>query len=141
MVNKTPCKHILHMIQQHMADSNMIMSTTLFSVGKIRFGTYFQTITNEVGSYMFLCPDACTQPYPLVVLLRLYMNPVNLYCNTFVAYLEGSENKKSRNFCKTEATLVSKKAMRQQEGLKGPETCSRGFLIQLWVLFFDFFFV
>ena len=90
----------------------------MFSVGKISFEMYFQTITNESGVRL-VCSDASIQPYPLVLLLWLYINTVNLHYNTFEAHLEGPENKKSPNFCKTEATQCPKKAMHQKEGFQG----------------------
>ena len=73
------------------------LSTPLFSVGKISFEMYSQTITNESGVRL-VCSDASIQPYPL-----------NLRYNTFVAHVEGPENKKTPNFCKTEATQCPKK--------------------------------
>ena len=70
---------------------------------------YFQTITNASGVRL-VCSNASIQRYPLVLLPWLYINTVNLHYNTFAANVEGPENKKSPNFCKTEATQCLKKS-------------------------------
>ena len=77
-----PCKHILHHSTAHDRFQPDHLSTPLFSVGKISFEMYSQTITNESGVRL-VCSDASIQPYPL-----------NLRYNTFVAHVESPENKK-----------------------------------------------
>ena len=127
-----------YIIQQHMTDSNLIISVPLCSLLKISFEMYSQTITNESGVRLVCC-DASIQPHPLVLLLWLYMHTVKLCYNTFVAHVEGPENKKNSKFLQDRSHPASKKVMRQKEGFHRSESYRGGFLIQRWVLFFGFF--